>query len=108
MRITYSPDAVDKLKEIKAFSGTKVYKSIREGIKGLSTVPEKGIKVEKYIGIENPYRAIHIAKFYVFYRIDIKAKVIRITDIYNEREDFLRDMFGISLRTQESIDYWGE
>lgn len=31
-----------------------------------------------------------------------------ISDIYNEREDFMWKMFGIKLRTQESVDYWGE
>ena len=30
------------------------------------------------------------------------------TDIYNEREDFLWKMFGIKLRTDESIEYWVE
>ena len=43
---------------------------------------------------------------YVFYRIE--EGIIYVTDIYNEREDFMWDMFGIRLRTDESIDYWGE
>ena len=33
---------------------------------------------------------------------------IYVVNIYNEREDFMMDLFGISGRTQESIDYWGE
>lgn len=43
---------------------------------------------------------------YIFYRIE--EEIIYVTDIYNEREDFMWDMFGIRLRTDESIDYWGE
>ena len=43
---------------------------------------------------------------YIFYRIE--EGIIYVTDIYNEREDFMWDMFGIRLRTDESIDYWGE
>ena len=42
----------------------------------------------------------------MFYRID--EEIIYISDIYNECEDFMWKMFGIKLRTQESIDYWGE
>lgn len=34
--------------------------------------------------------------------------VIYITDIYDEREDFMWKMFRIRLRSQESIDFWGE
>ena len=29
-------------------------------------------------------------------------------DLYMEKEDFMLKLFGISGRTQESIDYWGE
>ena len=28
--------------------------------------------------------------------------------VFNEREDVMMKLFGISGRTQESIDYWGE
>lgn len=31
-----------------------------------------------------------------------------LIDIYNEREDFLWRMFRVDLRTQDSIDFWGE
>lgn len=108
MKIKYSPDSIDRLKEIKKSFGTRLYKNIRDSIRELGATPEKGMRVENYIDIPNPYRAIHIAKYYIFYRIDNNADVIYITQIFNEREDFLRVMFGISLRTKESVDYWGE
>ena len=108
MKLQYSPDAVDRLKEIKAVFGKKIYQNIRTSIKGLSTMPEKGAPVENYINIPNPYRWIHISQHYIFYRINTEKNIVYITDIFNEREDFLYVMFGISLRTKESIDYWGE
>ena len=108
MKVKYSPDAVEKLREIKMIFGDKNYKNIRTTIKGLSDMPEKGTLVEKYIDIPNPYRFLHISQHYIFYRIDEKASIVKITDIFNEREDFLHTMFGISLRTQESRDYWKE
>lgn len=41
-------------------------------------------------------------------RITAKMILFFISDIYNEREDFLWKMFGMKLRIQESEDYWGE
>lgn len=29
-------------------------------------------------------------------------------DIFNEHEDFMWRMFRVNLRTQDSIDFWGE
>jgi hypothetical protein len=40
------------------------------------------------------------------YRIE-DDKVV-IVQMFNEKEDFMMKLFGISGRTQESIDYWGE
>ena len=31
-----------------------------------------------------------------------------IVQMFHERQDFMMKLFGISGRTQESIDYWGE
>ena len=38
----------------------------------------------------------------------METDCIYVVNVYNEREDFMMDLFGISGRTQESIDYWGE
>ena len=43
---------------------------------------------------------------YLFYRIE-KDKII-IVEIFDEREDFMYKLFGISSISQESIDYWDE
>jgi len=108
MKIKYSPDAVDKLKDIKTVYGCKTYQKIRSSIQELSVMPKKGALVEDYIGIPNPYRCLHILKHYIFYRIDKNKKLIYITEVFNEREDFLNAMFGVNLRTQESVEYWGD
>lgn len=34
--------------------------------------------------------------------------LVFVTDIYNEQEDFMGKMFKVNLRTQDSIDFWGE
>ena len=42
----------------------------------------------------------------MFYRIE--ADKIIIAEMFDDREDFMYKLFGISTRTQESIDYWGD
>jgi len=64
------------------------------------------IKYSPHSRIQNPYYFLHIDKFYIFYRFD--EETIFVNEIFNEKEDFMSKMFGIELRTQESIDYWGE
>ena len=106
MRIKYSPSAAEKLKLMKATGRTAVVSRLTQSIKLLKKHPENGASVEKMTGISTAYYYLHIAGNYVFYRID--KNNIYIVNIYNEREDFMWKMFGMSLRTQESIDYWGE
>lgn len=52
------------------------------------------------------YTPLHAEHHYIFYRIS--QNHLLISDIYNERENFMQKLFGISLRALESIDYWGE
>jgi len=113
-KLKYSPDAREKLRDIKvqvtasygSEVATKVISEIMGDIKGLVDNPKKGPSVESLIGIPTNYRFLHIKQNYAFYRIE--NNTIYVTGIYNEREDFMRRMFGISLRTQDSIDFWGE
>lgn len=113
-KLKYSPDASDRLKVLKkqivASSGsdvaTKILSRIMGEIRDLKDNPEKGPSVEAMLGIPTSYRFLHVEKNYVFYRIEIDT--IYVTAIYNEREDFLWEMFRVNLRTKESIDYWGE
>ena len=42
----------------------------------------------------------------MFYRIE--ADKITIVEIFNDREDFMYKLFGISTTLQETIDSWRE
>jgi hypothetical protein len=106
LKIRYSPDAREKLRWIKKEYGVKIVGIITKNISGLVDNPRKCPSIESVLGIPSPYHFLHICSNYVFYRIN--DDIIYITDIYNEKEDFMWKMFGIRLRTQESIDYWGE
>lgn len=106
MRVKYSPDARDKLKQIKNGAGIKIITIITKSIRGLVDNPYKCPMVEGMLGIPSDYYFLHVEHYYVFYRVDDNS--IFISDIYNEKENFMWKMFGLKLRTQESMDYWGE
>lgn len=106
MKIKYSPDASDKLRQIKKDAGVKIAGSITKRIRELVDNPRICPTIENMLGIPSPYFFLHIEHNYVFYRID--EETIYVTGIYNEHEDFMWKMFGIRLRTQEILDYWGE
>lgn len=106
MKIEYSLDASDKLRQIKQAAGTRTLGTLMHAIRLLSSNPKMCPKIEDLLGIPSPYYFLHKEHNYIFYRIE--NETIFVTDIYHEREDFLWKMFGIHLRTQESIDYWGE
>lgn len=113
-KLKYSPDASEKLKElnkqITATNGkaiaTRIMSKISSKIRGLQDNPDKGPSVEAMLGIPTPYRFLHVEHHYAFYRVE--NDIVYVTDIYNEREDFLWRMFRVNLRTEESIDFWGE
>ena len=106
MRIKYSPHSRIVLNGIKNRFGRSIVSNIMKAVRGLAANPNKGASVERFLGIQNPYYFLHIEKFYIFYRFD--EETIFVNEIFNEKEDFMSKMFGIELRTQESIDYWGE
>lgn len=77
-------------------------KSFRE----LQQFENKGVSVESVLGIPCDYRMLYTRHNYAFYQI--KDEVIKITDIYNEKEDFMWKLFGIKTTTDETEDYWEE
>lgn len=112
--LQYSPDAIEKLHKIKQditvrYGIQKAKAVIGEMIKSfrdLQQFANKGMSVENFIGIPCDYRMLYVQHNYVFYRIE--EDVVQITDIYNEREDFMWKLFGVKTTTQETKDYWGE
>lgn len=113
-KLKYSPDASDKLrklnKQIAVSNGkpvaTRIVSKIMGEIRSLQNNPEKGPSVEALLGIPTSYRFLYVEHNYAFYRIE--NDTVYVTDIYNEREDFMWEMFRVNLRTQDSIDFWGE
>lgn len=113
-KILYSPNAIEKLQEIKQDirirygkqKANKVIKNILKTINGLRIYENKGPSVADLTGVVCDYRLIFTEHNYIFYKID-KSEIL-IVDIYNEREDFMWKLFRIKTRTQETEDYWNE
>lgn len=74
-------------------------KSFRE----LQQFENKGVSVESVLGIPYDYRILYTRHNYAFYQT--KNDVIKIIDIYNEKEDFMWKLFGIKTTTGETEDY---
>ena len=101
-KLVYSPLYKRKLSEIKKYLDIqfgadirkKALRRITDRLHQLQEYEESGVSLKELYGINTDYRYVFVAHNYVFYRIT--ADSIRIINIYNEREDFLLDLFGIS------------
>lgn len=113
-KLEYSHIAKSKLRELRirllseygpALS-TKIIKQITSTARGLETFEEMGPSIYSLYGIECDYRYLYVAHNYLFYRIEFD-KII-IVEIFDEHEDFMYKLFGVSTISQETLDYWGE
>ena len=110
----YSPDYTEKIRELKKYldfqfgvdDRKKIIKEIGSRVRSLREHEQLGVSVRERYGVDTDCLCIFIEKNYVFYRIE--PDCIYVVNIYNEREDFMMDLFGIKTTSQESEDYWGE
>ena len=87
-------------------TAAKALKRITYAARGLADFEEKGFKLSSMFDIHCDYRYLYVGHNYLFYRIE-KDRII-IVEIFDEREDFMYKLCGISSISQESIDYWDE
>lgn len=113
-RLEYSPDAAQKLRNIKrdvtmnfgADAAKRVVSNMTQMLRRLQRYEESGASVEKMIGVPCDYHMVYTEHNYAFYRIT--EETIYIVDIFHEREDFMWKLFGIRTTSQETEDYWDE
>lgn len=113
-QLKYSLNALEKLHEIKrditVRFGTDVanavLKNMTKSFRELQQFAFKGPSVESIIGIPCDYRFLYVHHNYAFYRVE--EDTVWITDIYNEKEDFMWKLFEVKTTTQETEDYWNE
>lgn len=75
-------------------------------LRQLEEFGESGIRIAEQYEVDTDYYLIFVRHNYFVYRME-PTKVI-VVQMFNEKEDFMQKLFGLSGRTQESIDYWGE
>lgn len=84
----------------------KSLKQITDAARSLEKFEKKGILLSAMYDVDCDYRYLFVGHNYLFYRIETD-KII-IAEMFDDREDFMYQLFGISTTTQESIDYWDE
>ncbi|MGN0155288.1 MAG: type II toxin-antitoxin system RelE/ParE family toxin [Lachnospiraceae bacterium] len=113
-KIKYTPDAADKLRELKnaitqqygVNKAKEIVKTITYAIRDLRNNEKRGLEVSQMFDVVTDYRYLFVSKNYVFYRIE--DEYIRVINLYHEKEDFMWHLFGIDTTPQETIDYWNE
>lgn len=113
-KLVYSPQYKRRLTEIRKYLDAHFGVDVRK--KALRTITDRlhqiqrhegsGVSLKDLYGINTEYRYVFVAHNYVFYKIE--ADCVHILTIYNEREDFLLDIFGISSIDQDAEAYWDE
>ena len=113
-KIEYSKIVKRKMKALKKYltdefgaeTARAGIKTVMKSIKQLSDHPEKGISVAETFDVDTDFRYLYVKHNYFFYYIE-NDKVI-IAEMFNEQEDFMYKLFGISSISEESEEYWGE
>ena len=113
-RLEYSPLVRNKMKTLKRWliehfdenTAGKVLTGITSDADHLIDNPRIGTNIAETYDLDTEYWYLFTHQHYLIYRIE-PEKVI-VVQMFHEREDFMMKLFGISGRTQESIDYWGE
>ena len=113
-KIVYSKIALEKRKaikrEIKEKYGQeradKFSKQFSGTLANLKKFPGIGISLREKYGLDCDYEMLFIEHNYVIYRL--VQNIILILEIFNEKEDFMYQMFGVVTTSQETLDYWNE
>ena len=100
-KINFTPDALEDLKEIKAYiteelcneeSAIRTVGNITKRIRRLSDFPESGAPLSSIIDLEVPYRFLVCGNYTAFYKVE--ANEVRIIRVLNARRNFIQILFG--------------
>ncbi len=113
-KLEYSQIVRRKLKALKLYLSEQygedlaksAIKKITDRARDLQDNPELGIDLAAKYEIDTDFRSLFVNHNHLFYYKE--GNTIIVAEMFGEKEDFMYKLFGISGRTQESIDYWGE
>jgi plasmid stabilization system protein ParE len=112
-RLEYSQIVRKKLKKLKtelteeygAERSKKIISEMTKAVRRLEEFSDSGVDISRMYDVDTDYFYVFTHHNYFIYRTE-GDKVI-VAQMFNEKENFMK-LFGMSGRTQESIDYWGE
>lgn len=102
MELYYTPKARNDLLQIKESIiekfddedlAKKILRKMTETVRQLITFPYLGQELSGITGIYTDYRCLFCKKNYVFYRIE--ADRVCVIRVLNERQDYMRILFGV-------------
>lgn len=113
-KLEYSQIARKKLKELKEdlthkFGESFAQKSMKRmatAVRRLEQFSDSGVQIAEMYDVDTDYWYVFVNHNYLVYRVE--GDQVIVVQIFNEKEDFMQKLFGISGRTQESVDFWGE
>lgn len=113
-KIAYSDIALSKRKSIKRNikekygkeRADKFSKHISKTIAKLKRYPELGVSLREKYDLDCDYYTLFLEHNYFIY--SIYEDMIMILEIFNEKEDFMYQLFGIVTTSQDTLDYWDE
>lgn len=115
LKLEYSQIVRRKIKDLKnklaqnygEDKAKKIITNMTKAVRQLALFPQSGIKISSKYNIECDYHYIFVEHNYFFYRMKDKDTIL-ILEMFHEKEDFMRKLFGIVTTSQETIDYWEE
>ncbi len=113
-KIAYSEIALSKRKAIKKGikdrygkeRADKFSEHISKSIAKLKNFPELGVPLRDKYELDCDYYMLFIEHNYFVYRIF--DEMILVLEIFNEKEDFMFQLFGVVTTSQDTLDYWDE
>ncbi|WP_352397434.1 type II toxin-antitoxin system RelE/ParE family toxin [[Clostridium] aminophilum] len=113
-RLEYSQIVRKKLKNLKLYlaeqygeeASRTAIKRIMDQARKLQDSPDLGIDLSARWEIDTGFRDLLVNHYHLFYYQE--GDRIIVAEMFGEKEDFMYKLFGLSGRTKESIDYWGE
>lgn len=113
-KLEYSQIVRRKLKSLKLYLSERygedlaktAVKKITDRARELQKNPDLGVELSAKYEIDTDFRVLFVNHNHLFYYKD--GDTIIVAEMFGEKEDFMYKLFGISGRTQESVNYWGE
>lgn len=113
----YSPIVLEKLTALKTRltelcgekRGVKRFLAVINGFENRLLFSNTGIPIKTMYDVEpefEKYYIIYSHKNYFLYYVD--SDTVKVMEMYDEREDFARTLFGIITTTKETLEYWDE